>query len=78
MSAVVNVANDLRGERTKGLSQKLQVSDWTCLRVLCTVGLALDATRSLNRGETVGERWYFHCDTYNLADLYCLAFSTSG
>lgn len=78
MSAAVNVADDLRDERTKGLSQTLQVSEWTCLRVLCTVGSALDAARSLKRGETAGERRYSHCGTYNLADLYCLAFSPSG
>ena len=78
MSAALNVSDDLREKRTKGLSQKLQVSEWTCLSVLSPVGLALDAARSLKRGETAGEHWRFHCDTYNLADLNCLAFSTAG
>ena len=76
--SALNVADDLRGKRTKGLSQKFQVPGRAHLRVLSTLGLALYAACSFKRGKRAGEPWHFHCDEHELADLYHPAGKNTG
>ena len=74
----LNVADELRGKRTKGPSQKFQVPGRGHLRVLSTLGLTLYAACSFKRGETAGEHRHFHCDEHELADLYHPAGKNAG